>query len=49
MDNGDNDIKLYTAEDITRYWQGQMSPQEMHAMELAAMDDPFLATKTGQK
>ncbi len=43
MDNGDNDIKLYTAEDITRYWQGKLTPQEMHAMELAAMDDPFLA------
>ncbi|HEX6181527.1 MAG TPA: carboxypeptidase-like regulatory domain-containing protein, partial [Chitinophagaceae bacterium] len=43
MDNGDNDIKQYTAEDITRYWQGKLSPQEMHAMEMAAMDDPFLA------
>ena len=43
MDNGDNDIKHYTAEDITRYWQGKLSPQEMHAMEMAAMDDPFLA------
>ena len=43
MDNGDNDIKHYSAEDITRYWQGKLSPQEMHAMEMAAMDDPFLA------
>jgi hypothetical protein len=33
----------YSAEDIQRYWNGQLSPQEMHAMEKAALDDPFLA------
>lgn len=38
-----NDIKHYTAEDIARYWDGKMSAQEMHALEAAAMDDPFLA------
>ena len=43
MDTDNNDIKHYTAEDIARYWQGNLSPQEMHAMEKAAMDDPFLA------
>ncbi|HYF30645.1 MAG TPA: carboxypeptidase-like regulatory domain-containing protein [Chitinophagaceae bacterium] len=43
MDTGNNDIKHYTAEDISRYWQGKLSPQEMRAMEIAAMDDPFLA------
>lgn len=43
MENRNNDIKTYTAEDIARYWQGKMSPQEMHALEAAAMDDPFLA------
>ena len=43
MGNGNNDIKTYTAEDIARYWNGKMSAQEMHALEAAAMDDPFLA------
>jgi len=38
-----NDIKHYSAEDISRYWQGKLSAQEMHALERAAMDDPFLA------
>jgi hypothetical protein len=38
-----NNIKHYSAEDIARYWQGKMSAQEMHALESAAMDDPFLA------
>lgn len=39
----DNNHITYTAEDIQRYWNGQLSPQEMHAMEKAALDDPFLA------
>jgi hypothetical protein len=34
---------IYSAEDIQRYWNGQLTPQEMHAMEKAALDDPFLA------
>lgn len=38
-----NDIKNYSAEDISRYWQGKLTSEEMHAMERAAMDDPFLA------
>src|ERR1700752_385810 len=38
-----NDIKNYSAEDNRRYWNTQMSPAEMHALEKAAMDDPFLA------
>lgn len=33
----------YTAADIQRYLQGQLAPAEMHAMEKAALDDPFLA------
>lgn len=41
--NTNNDIKNYSAEDISRYWQGKLSSEEMHAMERAAMDDPFLA------
>ncbi|HEY0679031.1 MAG TPA: carboxypeptidase-like regulatory domain-containing protein [Chitinophagaceae bacterium] len=43
MTPGDNDIKHFSAEDISRYWEGKMSPQEMHLLEKAAMDDPFLA------
>ena len=43
MTTDNNNIKHYSAEDIARYWQGKMSPQEMHALESAAMDDPFLA------
>src|SRR5215471_7756319 len=33
----------YTFDDIQRYLQGKMSPAEMHAMEKAALQDPFLA------
>lgn len=33
----------YTAQDIERYHAGQLSAQEMHALEKAALDDPFLA------
>jgi hypothetical protein len=32
----------YTAADIMRYHSGQMSEREMHAIEKAAMEDPFL-------
>jgi hypothetical protein len=39
----DNNHIIYSAEDIKRYWKGQLSPPEMHAMEKAALDDPFLA------
>src|SRR5215470_15444588 len=39
----ENNHIIYSAEDIQRYWKGQLSPQEMHAMEKAALDDPFLA------
>lgn len=39
----DNTIKTFTAIDIERYHKGQLSVQEMHAMEKAALDDPFLA------
>jgi len=38
-----NHIKQYTAEDIQRYLDGQMNAAEMHALEKAALDDPFLA------
>jgi hypothetical protein len=38
--NGPN---TYSAKDIERYHSGQMSVAEMHALEKAALDDPFLA------
>ncbi|MBL0357030.1 MAG: carboxypeptidase-like regulatory domain-containing protein [Chitinophagaceae bacterium] len=34
---------IYTAEDIKRYLSGSMAPAEMHAIEMAALDDPLLA------
>lgn len=34
---------IYTAEDIKRYITGAMAPDEMHAIEMAALDDPLLA------
>ena len=33
----------YSAADIEKYWKGQLSAAEQHAMEKAAMDDPMLA------
>jgi hypothetical protein len=36
-------ITQYSAADIQRYVQGKLSAREMHAMEKAALDDPFLA------
>lgn len=50
-----NEANSYTALDIERYHNGELPPAEMHAMEKAAMDDPFLSdalegyafTKTG--
>lgn len=33
----------YTARDIEQYLAGNLSPQQMHAIEKAALDDPFLA------
>ena len=35
--------KIYTAEDFQRYHSGAMSANEMHALEKAALEDPFLA------
>jgi hypothetical protein len=34
---------IYTAENIQQYFEGRLSPEAMHAMEKAALDDPFLA------
>ena len=35
--------KTFTAADIQRYHAGELSMQERHALEKAALDDPFLA------
>ena len=42
MPEKDN-IKNYTAADIEKYHKGELPATEMHAMEKAALDDPFLA------
>jgi TonB family protein len=34
---------IYTAREIEQYLAGNLLPQQMHAMEKAALDDPFLA------
>ncbi len=39
----DNNIKHFTATDIERYHRGLLSAKERHALEKAALDDPFLA------
>src|SRR5438309_9918171 len=33
----------YNAEDLERYHSGKMSEEEMHALEKAALEDPFFA------
>lgn len=43
MNDQSQHITHYSAEDIRRYLSGNMSASEMHAMEKAALDDPFLA------
>ena len=35
--------RQYSAGDIRRYLEGKLSPAEMHALEKAALEDPFLA------
>lgn len=39
----ERNIIYFTAADIEKYWNGKLSAAEMHALEKAAMDDPFLA------
>src|SRR5687767_3545258 len=43
MSAGNQHTNHFTAADIEKYHKGQLSATEMHAMEKAAMDDPFLA------
>ena len=42
MEEGNNIIQ-FGAADIERYHKGLMNAKEMHAIEKAAMGDPFLA------
>jgi hypothetical protein len=42
MNKPNNDIN-YSFHDIERYLQGKLSAAEMHALEKAALQDPFLA------
>ena len=42
MAQTDNHIN-YTAEDLLRYARGQMTPEQMHAIEKSALEDSFLA------
>lgn len=39
----ENNINTFTAADIEKYHRGLLSSKEMHALEKAALDDPFLA------
>lgn len=39
----DNNIKTFTAIDIEKYHKGLLTAREMHLLEKAALDDPFLA------
>lgn len=39
----DHNIKTFTAVDIEKYHRGLLSANEMHDLEKAALDDPFLA------
>ncbi|MBI1343429.1 MAG: hypothetical protein GC171_10900 [Terrimonas sp.] len=40
---GNKHTGTYSASDFEKYWQGKLSAADMHALEKAAMDDPFLA------
>lgn len=42
MNSNDKHI-IYTAQDIEKYFSGKLTPLQMHQMEKAALDDPFLA------
>jgi len=43
MSDNDNHMHVYTSSDIEKYLSGELSASEMHALERAALDDPFLA------
>ena len=39
----EKNIQNFTAANIRDYWAGKLSAEQMHALEKAAMEDPFLA------
>jgi hypothetical protein len=41
--SNNHNIKTFTAIDIEKYHKGLLTPAQMHEMEKAALDDPFLA------
>jgi hypothetical protein len=43
MPGHNDEMNQYTASDIAKYWNGELTPVQMNAMERAAHDDPFLA------
>ena len=43
MSGPDKHITLYSASDIQKYLRGEMSAPEMHQLERAALEDPFLS------
>ncbi|RYG05741.1 MAG: hypothetical protein EOO02_02840, partial [Chitinophagaceae bacterium] len=43
MTGNQPDSRQFTQEEIRRYTRGEMTPGEMHAIEMAALEDPFLA------
>lgn len=43
MSGNDKNSNLYSASDIQKYLRGELSAPEMHQLELAALEDPFLS------
>ena len=43
MSSADNHNTSWSDSDLQRYLKGELSPREMHALEKAALDDPFLS------
>ncbi|HEY4107580.1 carboxypeptidase-like regulatory domain-containing protein [Puia sp.] len=43
MNNTGNHSRSWSDTDVRKYLKGELSPQEMHQLERAALDDPFLA------
>jgi hypothetical protein len=43
MSNQDKHIIPWSASDVQKYLRGELSSREMHQLEKAALDDPFLA------
>jgi CarboxypepD_reg-like domain len=43
MSSDHKNIPRFSTSDIQKYWRGELSTVEKHALESAALDDPFLA------